>query len=836
MLVSIDVPNTSQSHYQIHKLKSDNIYSMCKELVDRFKIEEQMGKYNDRDARLCYLHAHAYYLMANCCQLKNQAQEKLYLYNSCDSKTRHALSLLEHVSIDRTSIVVANNHTISRRAHSANATTTSRNTVTKTATKIEDHQDETIVSDAADDYNTNNNNDNTNNTNNTNTNNTNTNNMMVRMSSSSTTSGNPFLDGMSPLELLLLKSKLYFLQSRALLQSTIMKIVSARSQEQQLISKFSMIGSTDYSDKFFQEVCLQMDNAQSIANHCLKQCMGSLERDEKFFNEIVSMITLMHFYFGTILTEWSTFRRQRWEPLCDKAKVSYEECLECVERYDLSNSILLSCLTNLGTLQLYQIRRRRELSAIYSNPIITDSTDDRSKTNWVYSIEDLKLIDKCIETWERVMSIEQKILQEKADYHLNEDNCLYYASALFEKANTHVPSASVVFELHSMNDSLYDDDQISSMLTRSYSVHDLTFKTRINQDRAQLLLKFSERMKQLQNGRISGGFLPISTPSSPSTPPSSAPIVQPTENSMYCSVLLSKDVALMLSESQVTLRNSLIERGIQSIEATLRQNPNNAACLLHLGRLFFELGAVRSMQSSFTADCTVEFDASATQLLKLIEMNWGDKYESKKKMAYCLLGEVYFFTAKYKQKVFADAFYAKTIEIWHYTISETIRSRGASTNKQVLKTFSEFDKKEYEFREDLKQLLVLTRELRTDNLLIDGDMIKLGAVRKSWKERYFTLTVDQFSYFESRKTMKVKGRVATHTIKSVTEVSTSVPSSNKLLADFPFLIDINCGRRTFRIGFKTSEELKEWISALNYTIDIKQRGQRGGSRNTPRGS
>jgi tetratricopeptide (TPR) repeat protein len=711
---------------------------VCKEVVE--KLTSSSIKDVD-DPFVLYLHAYAQYLMGNSCNLNTQSEEKQFLYNQCDTKTRQAITLVEHEDDENCSM-----------------------------------------------------------------------------------------------ELRILKVKLHFLLARALLQNTIHFKIEQTKDGATKGSLSLLATTTDYSDKFFQEVCVTMDKAQQLVDKCNKMYTSSNAKTsshkDPYQIELISLTAVMHFHFGKILTEWSTFRRQRWEPLCDKAKICYEQCMACVKQNKdiLSTNISVSCLEELGTLQLYQIRRRRELSSIYSKSTKSlDLSSDKSNgtnKNWQYDAEDVKLIDKCIETWEQVIDIEQEIKKNVSGYEINEENNLRCSMALLEKGNAYIPCVSLIYELHILHDSLYDDDKIASMLTRSYNEHDLTFKNRLIRDRNQLITKFSDRMKQLEQVKVANTTSP--------TPLSKQSSLSLSENNdSFYNILLGTDSDLILTDSQVTSRNGMIDKAIKVLSAGLQQNPTNSGVLLALGRMYFEKGAIKAIQSHFFKDCSSEFESAATQLTTLIKHANTHQGSPILKLAQALLGEVYFFNAKGKTSVEADSCYAKAVQVWTDCVSSdgssrsknqtTSSSNGRSSDQNTLsRSKIDKDKNEAVFKEDIKELLNLTKSIRTDNILLDGEMIKLGAVRKNWNIRYFTLTVEHMSYYDSRKTMKLKKRVSTNTIKSIRQADSNTTATKKPLNEFPHMLEVNVARRTFHIGFKQEEELVAWSKVLEYIIEHKQ--------------
>jgi tetratricopeptide (TPR) repeat protein len=550
-----------------------------------------------------------------------------------------------------------------------------------------------------------------------------------------------------------------------------------------------------------------MDTAKSILDKCFSEYAARPQRDKYFYQELVAATALLHFYFGKILMEWSSFRTERWEPLCDKAKKCYEQCLDFITQHQfLSANIEINCLSELGIIQLYQIERRRELSTLYKATNI-ELVSSRNKKYSNYSEEDIKLIDKCIETWENVIKIERKIRKEIPEYNLNEAYCLYCARILFEKANSIIPSVSLTYSLHILHDSIFDDDEIRSMVIRSYCEHDLSFKEHIIRNRNQLISKFSNRMGQLERHRLG-----IYTAKEKNSVTNGVD-----EFSLLYNILLSNETKNIVTDTKVHQRNSYIELAIERLQLALRQNSKHPGCLLWLGRMLFEIGAIRSIQTYFSASSTVEYTAAAERLVSLMELSNNQSALSKIKMAKCLLGEVYFFSAKTNTGIIADEFYCKAIEVWMDFIGSTKLLRSSSRS---IANLSDIERKESEFREDIKQLVALTQEIRANNILIDGEMIKEGALRKNWKERYFTLTAENLCYYDSKKSLKLKKRFSAHQIKSILEVEKI--NVNKKLMDHPYVLKVLCGRRNLYIAFKSKEERSAWAVVLNYIISSKQ--------------
>jgi len=87
---------------------------------------------------------------------------------------------------------------------------------------------------------------------------------------------------------------------------------------------------------------------------------------------------------------------------------------------------------------------------------------------------------------------------------------------------------------------------------------------------------------------------------------------------------------------------------------------------------------------------------------------------------------------------------------------------------------------------------------------------KQGGQYKSWKDRWFTLTKEHFSYYKSMEAEEPIKRIELKEIKSC-----RVESAERLPSRFPFYFTVEIESRIYVISAKNEQERNEWIAAIN---------------------
>ncbi|CAI8041282.1 Pleckstrin homology domain-containing family A member 2 [Geodia barretti] len=87
-----------------------------------------------------------------------------------------------------------------------------------------------------------------------------------------------------------------------------------------------------------------------------------------------------------------------------------------------------------------------------------------------------------------------------------------------------------------------------------------------------------------------------------------------------------------------------------------------------------------------------------------------------------------------------------------------------------------------------------------------GHGIKLGAVRKSWKKRFFVLTEVSVGYY---KTIDEVEPIRTVSVGDMTSCAVSKESSGK-----EHMLELVTPSRTYYIQMETEEEMEQWVKAF----------------------
>ena len=292
----------------------------------------------------------------------------------------------------------------------------------------------------------------------------------------------------------------------------------------------------------------------------------------------------------------------------------------------------------------------------------------------------------------------------------------------------------------------------------------------------------------------------------------------------------------------IITREYLVEKAIKAIEKACQLLPRRSTDLLMFqSQLYFEMGALKTMNLASTNDAHVFnamkqlehkknrkenseaenisselIDENRQRTLKEVDELFTSSIVSLNKVlevvpfhmvAMAVLGEVYFFWARSKIGIDSDKHFQNAIEIWTRLLS--FPQYTATYNIPV---------------DHISKMIAFTLEIRRGTIICDGMALKQGKLRKSWTERYFLLTIENFGYFQIKatKTAKkktMKNNVPTNTIVSIKQNTEDKYTSNK---DYPFCLEINCKKRTFYVCMASKDDLEKWESAFEYVILMNQ--------------
>jgi len=87
---------------------------------------------------------------------------------------------------------------------------------------------------------------------------------------------------------------------------------------------------------------------------------------------------------------------------------------------------------------------------------------------------------------------------------------------------------------------------------------------------------------------------------------------------------------------------------------------------------------------------------------------------------------------------------------------------------------------------------------------------KQGGQYKSWKDRWFTLTKDHFSYYKAPESEEPIKRILLKDVNSC-----QVENADRVPSRFPFFFSVATETRTFMISSRSEQERNEWIAAIN---------------------
>lgn len=118
-------------------------------------------------------------------------------------------------------------------------------------------------------------------------------------------------------------------------------------------------------------------------------------------------------------------------------------------------------------------------------------------------------------------------------------------------------------------------------------------------------------------------------------------------------------------------------------------------------------------------------------------------------------------------------------------------------------------------------------------ILKAGHGIKLGAVMKNWKRRFFVLTEISLSYYKSIEELEPIKSV------SVGEV-TSVSSGSKEFPGKEHLFEVTTPIRTFYVQVDSNQDLQDWVKVFNTLLQsikptLQQHGRVGGATDASTG-
>lgn len=302
-----------------------------------------------------------------------------------------------------------------------------------------------------------------------------------------------------------------------------------------------------------------------------------------------------------------------------------------------------------------------------------------------------------------------------------------------------------------------------------------------------------------------------------------------------------------IMEENMRIREEILENAACRMRQCLHSQPENVVYLALLGRLYFELASLRKLQTvrvplgssadeicinpdiipssttstsdnSTVTDANITFSMAASTLskgLSVLVQNDQMRLTSSLSMMkisstrmsvtssslnmsrklfnlYSLLGEVYLKWGQANSGIYADKLYS------------------LATDNLTSAAISNIDK-------SLWNTVSHVGMLRRENPLREGWLTKLGAVRKSWKRRFFRLFVDRLVYLEGNKSQsKKKNEIL---IKRVTEIRKTTAEEAQTKGDNSFCIVTQ--KRTFFARTSSFQELEAWLNDLTYAISLE---------------
>ncbi|KAL9647306.1 hypothetical protein ABK040_011673 [Willaertia magna] len=626
-------------------------------------------------------------------------------------------------------------------------------------------------------------------------------------------------------------------------------------------------------DQMFQEICIQMDTSLKL--------FGKQKQQDEYKK------ALMYFYFGDILTNWSARRKQRWAALCSQALERFSTSIQILEKLiteSSTNNQMTSvnckldsqeetttkttnqkfvycslhhhCLYKYASLLLYWARRKREYSTIYTlekDKVNTKLEDDGFNFDSVLNITKFtglgklgqlvlkessryhqsiyknsqasnheKLCKACVVIWEAVCNIDLRKTQIFTPKHSVNPRFLFRLSnSLYEYALLLVPSASIL----SINDYLttHEEDRSNSrseVLSSTLGLQDLLFKERMLNDKKEILI--NNNRKVLSEHKTKTVILEDN---------------KTDDLKIRFSLIFSNNT----DEINITIiltRQILLEKALEVMEkANSASNFGNFDFLLFTSQIYFELGALKTMQIATLKDSSSivnlfkqhqqklqqkegssdgnedfsqkesiketaikELDNTFTHAIECI--NRVLEKDPNHVVTLALLGEIYFTWARGATGIDSDKNFQKAVDIWTRIVL------FCEFNPQINIGY-------------VAKMIDFTMEIRKSNIICDGMALKQGKLRKNWTERYWMLTLDYFGYYQIKnsKSMKkkLKNSVLTSSLVKVQQNTDEQYTKNK---NYPFCLEIICKKRTFYVCLSSQEELDKWVSAFNYVIEV----------------